>query len=128
MIMLRAWAYPVAQLVNKLPAMQETWVQSLGWEGPLEKGKATHSSILAWGMPWTEEPGSYSPLGHKESDRTARVHFHFQHHFCGAWLLNWRNPPLQAFCVLKYTAASRDGYLCVCAEVHAHMSVHVYVL
>ena len=43
----------VAQLVKNLPPMQETWVQSLGWEDPLEKGKATHSSILAWRIPWT---------------------------------------------------------------------------
>ena len=43
----------VAQLVKNLPAMWETWVRSLGWEGPLEKGKATHSSILAWRIPWT---------------------------------------------------------------------------
>ena len=43
----------LAQLVKNPPAMQETWVQSLGWEDPLEKGKATHSSILAWRIPWT---------------------------------------------------------------------------
>ena len=50
-----SWASIVAQLVKKknLPAMQETWIRSLGWEGPLEKGKATHSSILAWRIPWT---------------------------------------------------------------------------
>ena len=49
-----SWASLAAQLVKKNPpAMQETWVQSLGWEGPLEKGKATHSSILAWKSPWT---------------------------------------------------------------------------
>ena len=48
-----SWASLVAQLVKNLPAMQETWVQSLGWEDPLEKGKATHSSILAWRIPWT---------------------------------------------------------------------------
>ena len=46
-----------AQTVKSLPAMQVTWVQSLGWEDLLEKGKATHSSILAWRIPWTEEPG-----------------------------------------------------------------------
>ena len=46
-----SWASPVAQLVKNLPAMQETWVQSLGWEDPLQKGKATHSSILAWRIP-----------------------------------------------------------------------------
>ena len=48
-----SWASLVAQLVKDLPAMQETWVQSLGWEDPLEKGKATHSSILAWKIPRT---------------------------------------------------------------------------
>ena len=48
-----SWASLVAQLVKNLPAMQETWVGSLGWEDPLEKGKATHSSILAWRIPWT---------------------------------------------------------------------------
>ena len=45
------------------PVMRETWVQSLGWEDPLEKGTATHSSILAWRIPWTEEPGRLQSLG-----------------------------------------------------------------
>ena len=53
----------VAQLVKTLPAMQETWVRSLGWENPLGKGKATHSSILAWRIPWTVKS-----MGHKELD------------------------------------------------------------
>ena len=48
-----SWAPLVAQLVKNLPTMQETWVRSLGWEDPLEKGKATHSNILAWRIPWT---------------------------------------------------------------------------
>ena len=48
-----SWASLVAQLVKNPPAMRETWVQSLGWEDPLEKGKATHFSILAWRIPWT---------------------------------------------------------------------------
>ena len=47
----------MAQTVKNLPAMQETWVQYLVWEDPLEKGMATDSSILAWEVPWTEEPG-----------------------------------------------------------------------
>ena len=47
------WASLVAQLVKNPPAIQETWVRSLGWEDPLEKGKSTHSSILAWRIPWT---------------------------------------------------------------------------
>ena len=48
-----SWASHVAQLVKNLPTMRETWVPSLGWEDPLEKGKATHSRILAWRIPWT---------------------------------------------------------------------------
>ena len=50
----------MAQMVKSLPAVQETRVQSLGWEDPLEKGMATHSSILAWRIPWAEEPGGQS--------------------------------------------------------------------
>ena len=52
----------MAQLVKNLPAMQETQVRSLGWEDPLEKGTATHSSILAWRIPWTEEPGGLQSI------------------------------------------------------------------
>ena len=55
------------------PAMWETWVLSLGWEDPLEEGMATHSSILAWRISWTEEPEGYSPWGHKESDVAERL-------------------------------------------------------
>ena len=52
----------VAQLVKNLPAMLETWVRSLGWEDLLEKEMATHSSILAWKIPWTEEPGGLQSM------------------------------------------------------------------
>ena len=48
-----SWAYLIAQLVKNPPAMREIWVRSLGWEDPLEKGKGTHSSVLAWRIPWT---------------------------------------------------------------------------
>ena len=51
-----SWAYPVAQTVKNLPAKQDTWVLSLGWEDPLEKRTATHPSILAWKIPWTVYP------------------------------------------------------------------------
>ena len=54
---------PRAQMVKNLPAMQETQVQSLGWEDSLEKGMAIHSSILAWRIPWTEEPGRLQSMG-----------------------------------------------------------------
>ena len=50
-------------MVNNLPAMWDTWVRSLGWENPLEKGIATHSGILAWRIPWTEEPGGLLSMG-----------------------------------------------------------------
>ena len=53
----------VAQMVESLSAMWETWVRSLGWEDPLEKEVATHSSILAWKIPWMEEPGGLQSMG-----------------------------------------------------------------
>ena len=53
----------MTQLVKNPPAMQETWVRSLGWEDPLEKEMATHSSILAWKVSWTEEPGGLQSMG-----------------------------------------------------------------
>ena len=53
----------MAQMVKNLPAMQETWVRSLDWDYPLEKGMATHSSILAWRIPWTEELGRLQSMG-----------------------------------------------------------------
>ena len=55
----------VVQSVKNLPVIQETAVQSLGWEDPLEKEMATHSSILAWRIPWTEEPGGLQSMGRK---------------------------------------------------------------
>ena len=60
-------------MVKNLPAMQETQVLSLGQENPLEKGTTTHSSILAWRIPWTEESAGYSPWGHKELDMTEKL-------------------------------------------------------
>ena len=68
-----SWASLVAQLVKNPPAMWETWAPSLGWDDPLEVGMATHSSILAWRILWTEEPGGLSPWGLKESDMTERL-------------------------------------------------------
>ena len=60
----------VAQMVKRLPAMQETWVQLLGQEDPLEKEMAIHSSTLAWKIPWMEEPGRLQSMGSQESDTT----------------------------------------------------------
>ena len=58
----------MAQTVKNLPAMQETWVRSLGQENPLERGMATHFSILTWRIPRIEEPGGLQSMGHKGSD------------------------------------------------------------
>ena len=60
----------MAQTIKNLPAMQETQVPSLGWEDPLEKGVATHSSILAWRSPWTEEPGGLQSIGSLRANTT----------------------------------------------------------
>ena len=68
----------VTQTVKHLPTVQETWVQPLGWEDLLEKEMATHSNILGWKIPWTEEPVGYSPWGRKEVVTTEQLHFHFQ--------------------------------------------------
>ena len=65
----------MAQTVKHLPAMLETRVQSLGWEDPLEKEMANHSSILAWKIPWTEEPGGLQTMGYRQLDTTERLSF-----------------------------------------------------
>ena len=91
----------IAQLIKNPPATQETWVRSLGWEDPLEKGKAIHSSILAWRIP------QMSPWGPKESDTTERLQFYFslslftfmhwrrewQHSSVLAWRISWIEEP-----------------------------------
>ena len=64
----------MAQTVECLSAMQETWIRSLGWEDPLEKEMAAYSSILAWKIPWTWSLVVYCPWGLKESDTTERLH------------------------------------------------------
>ena len=67
------WASLVAQSVKNLPAVEETQVRSLGWEDPLEKEMAAHSSVLAWRSPWTEEPGGLQSMGGEELDTTERL-------------------------------------------------------
>ena len=69
-----SWAALGAQTVKNLPAMQETWLQFLGWEDPLEEGMTTYSSILAWRIPWIENLEGCSPRGHKELDTTEAQH------------------------------------------------------
>ena len=78
------WASLVAQSVKNLPAMQETWVGFLGWEDSLEKEIATHFGILAWRIPWNEEPGRLQSMGSQESDTTSRLNCH---HHTKRWVL-----------------------------------------
>ena len=75
----------MAQTVKCLPAMQETQVQSLGQEDPLEKEMATHSSTLAWKIHGQRSLVGYSPWGRKESDTTERLHFYFFHLMTGRY-------------------------------------------
>ena len=74
-----SWAFLVVQLVKNPPTMQEAWVQSLGWEDALKKGKATHSSILAWRIPWTVWPMGLQRVGHNCATFTF---FHFLQEEC----------------------------------------------
>ena len=72
-----SWASLAAQTIKNLFAMQETWVWSLSRKDPLEKEMATHSSILAWRIPWTEEPGVLQSMGSQSKTRLSDKHFHF---------------------------------------------------
>ena len=67
----------VVQMVKKPPVMWETWVQSLGWEDPLEKGMATHSSIPSWRIPWTKDPRRLPSMGLQSQTQLSDFHFHF---------------------------------------------------
>ena len=68
----------MAQMVKNPPAMWENWVGSLGEENPLEKEMATHSSILAWRIPWIEEPGGLQYMGLQSRTRLSNFHFHYK--------------------------------------------------
>ena len=94
----------MAQMVKNLPAMQEIQVWSLGQEDPLEKQMATYSSILAWRIPWTENPDESQFMGYKELDKTERLththtHTHAHTHIAGEKIL------------CSYYAVSYDIYL-----------------
>ena len=113
----------VAQTIKNLPAMQETQVWSLGWDDPLEKRMAIHSSILAWRIPWTE--AGYDPWGHKESDMieqlTLSLLFHndchcidYFWHFCLAVFYFLAN----VFAILLALLSSVDSYIPLIWQVH----------
>ena len=100
-------ASPVAQMVKNLPAMQETWVWSLGWEDPLEKGKATHSSILAWRIPWKEETGGPQSIQNIVFTLSLRLTSGLQNvpilypELCTTWPLLGTHP--SALCFYEFT-------------------------
>ena len=110
------WASLVAQLVKNLPAMWETWVRSLGWEDPLEKGKATHSSILTWRI----------PRGHKEPDTTEQLSLKLRTGkalgtLLLCQLLSW--VPLRAKGSLGPSSVwTRTASPCACVLAHDHAS------
>ena len=97
-----SWASLVAQLVKNPPAMQETRVRSLGWEGPLEKGMATLSSILAWRIPWAEKPDGPQSLGLKDPlEEGMAIH---------SSILAWRIPWTEEPWVLQSMRSQRVGH------------------
>ena len=105
------WASLVAQTLKNPLVMQETWVQSLGWKDLLEKGMATHSSILAWRIPWTEEPGGLQSMGSQRvGHNLATFPFTFQVHLseykslCERFLVICRKRSLFSFSVVSDSA------------------------
>ena len=104
-IHLTVWSSLAAQMVKNLPAMQETWVRSLGLEDSLEKRMATHSSILAWKIPWTEEPGWLQPMGSQRVGHnwpTHRLWALYRTKYSHTWAIwckqptHWQRPWLRA--------------------------------
>ena len=89
------WVSLVAQTMKSLPAMKKTWVRALGWEDPLDNEMSTYSSILAWRIPWTEEPGGLKFMGRYESNTPEQLHFHFSFSCIGEGNGN----PLQYSCL-----------------------------
>ena len=94
-----SWGFPVGAGVKNLPAVQETWVGPLGGEDPVEEGMAAHSSIPAWKIPWTEEPGGLRSTGPQSQTRLsdrARTHTHTHTHthtLTGSPKLEEQTPP-----------------------------------
>ena len=99
----------VTQLVKNQPEVQETQVQPLGWEDPLEKEMAAHSSSLAWEIPWTEEPGGPQSVGSPESDPTE-------------WL-NQHHTTQLIYCVSLSAQQLIQLYVCIFSDTYTHNSL-----
>ena len=117
------WASLVAQMVKNLSAMQETQVWSLGQEDPLEKGMATHSSIVAWRIPWTEEPGGVQSMESQELDITERL-FPFQGSKAGLSDGNAKYQTENNFSELLRKIFVWNGVLVSCLELWARLQLH----
>ena len=115
-------------MVKNPPAMWETWVQSLSWEDPLEKGTATHTSILAWRIPWTEEPGRlYSPWGCKESHMTELLST-AQHKVFFKTVMQYGSSDWQIYFKNIFTAYIYIQYIYIYIYTHTHTHTHTHTL
>ena len=116
------WASLVAQTVNRLPTVRETRVRSLGWEDPLEKEMAIHSSTLAWKIPWTDEPGRLQSTG-LQSDKTEQLHFMYILWFIYVFISWW------TFELFLLLAIINNGSMNSNAQslyAHVFISLHIY--
>ena len=94
-------------MVKHLPAMRETQVQPLGWEDALEKEMETHSSTVAWKIPWMEEAGRLQSMGHKESNTADQLHFHFYFSSQARSTLNFKKIQFE----LSFCHCSRSSFI-----------------
>ena len=99
-------ASQVAQRLKHLPAMREAWVRSLGQEDPLEKEMATHSSILAWRIPWTEEPGGLQSTGSQRVGHDWATSLHFTSQFTGCLPITWAKREYNHFYLIPSSSFS----------------------
>ena len=114
-----SWASLVAQTVKNPPAMPGTWVQSLGWEDPLEEGMATHSSVLAWRIPWTEEPGRLQSSGSQRVRHDWRDLAHMLN------LLRNFQTVFQSSCIILHSYGHMsDQFLCILTNSWCHFLFH----
>ena len=136
----------MAQGVKRLPAMWETWVWSLGWEDPLKKAVATHSSFLAWRIPWMEEPGCLPSMGSKRVGHDWVTSFTHSRHLLGHSILDislairvavlyvfllstapsevfsWSGPP-----VSNHSDAINVFHIYIYIYIHTHTHTHIYI-
>ena len=113
----------MAQTVKNLLAMREIWVQSLSWEHLLEKGMTTHSSILAWGIPWTEEPGGLQSMQWqrvRHDGESNTFHFHFSPRISSLRVVVFMKQHLIIWLSLSL---ERGNCLCVCVNVSVHVCI-----